>query len=219
VASASTEEREHGSLPIVRPFAACAATMASADFSPRRSCELRRPFQAQGEISPGKNIGLRCTTAGFTLPRLGHEGFAITCPLALLGPASYPVSVRRPAALLPASFTLSSRSNALRFTSLAVTSSREDFHLQVDAHAGRTSESPPLRRDGLSDRLAGGPFFGGLGVAVLYAVMRVIAERKFRSWSSTLPNLARAAACASARLTSAGNCRLFSPPRAPRCCG
>jgi hypothetical protein len=28
------------------------------------------------------------------------------------------------------------------------------------------------------DRLAGGLFFGGLGVAILYAVMRVIMERK-----------------------------------------
>ncbi len=63
----------------------------------------------------------------------------MTCPLALLGTASYPVSVRRPAASLPASFTPSSRSDALRFASLAVTSLREDFHLQVDAHAGRTS--------------------------------------------------------------------------------
>src|SRR5262245_19579416 len=60
------------------------------------------------------------------------------CPLAPLGSAFYPVPVRRPAASLHASFTPASRSDALRFTSLAVTSSREDFHLQVNAHAGRT---------------------------------------------------------------------------------
>ena len=102
-------------------------------------------FQAQGEISPGKNIGLRCTTAGSTSPRLGHKGFAASCPLALLGSAFYPVPVRRPAASLPASFTPASRSDALRFASLAMTSSREDFHLQVDAHAGRTRNS---RREG-----------------------------------------------------------------------
>jgi hypothetical protein len=96
------------------------------------------PFRAQGEISPGKNIDLRCTTAGFTLLRFGHKSFAAACPLALLSLASYPVPVRRPAASFPASFTPSSRSDALRFASLAVTSSREDFHLQVDAHAGRT---------------------------------------------------------------------------------
>jgi hypothetical protein len=96
------------------------------------------PFQAQGEISPGKNIDLRCTTAGFTLPNLGHKSFAAVCPLALSSPAFYPVPVRRPAASFHASFTPSSRLDALRFPSLAVTSSREDFHLQVNAHAGRT---------------------------------------------------------------------------------
>src|SRR5450759_3509366 len=94
-------------------------------------------------ISPGKNIGLRCTTAGSTLPCLGHESFAASCPLALLGSASYPVPVRRPAASLPASFTPASRNDALRFASLVMTSSREDSHLQVDAHAGRTRKRPP----------------------------------------------------------------------------
>jgi len=107
-----------------------------------RPARLRQtsPFQAQGEISPGKNIGFRCATAGSTPPRLGHESFAVLCPLALLGAASYPVPVRRPAASLPTSFTPSSRPGALWFASLAVTSSREDFHLQVDAHAGRTKK-------------------------------------------------------------------------------
>src|SRR5258707_814271 len=64
-------------------------------------------------------------------------------PPALLGSASYPVPVRRPAASLPASFTPSSRSDALRFASLAVTSLRKDFHPQVDAHAGRTKQKGP----------------------------------------------------------------------------
>jgi hypothetical protein len=32
----------------------------------------------------------------------------------------------------------------LRFASLAVVSSREDFHLQDGAHAGRTMKKPPL---------------------------------------------------------------------------
>jgi hypothetical protein len=63
------------------------------------------PFQAQGELSPGKNIDLHCTTAGSTSPRLDHESFADASPLALLSAASYPVSVRRPAASRPTSFT------------------------------------------------------------------------------------------------------------------
>jgi hypothetical protein len=125
------------------------------DFNPPDSCAAQRTLwplltsrskglaatvalSGASEISPGKNIDLRCTTAGSTSPCLGHESFAVTCPLALLGSAFYPVPVRRPAASLPASFTPASRSDALRFTSLAVTSSREDFHLQVNAHAGRT---------------------------------------------------------------------------------
>jgi len=38
----------------------------------------------------------------------------------------------------------SSLNDALRFTSLAVTSSREDFRLQVDARAGRTKQKDRL---------------------------------------------------------------------------
>jgi len=96
------------------------------------------PFQAQGEISPGKNIDLHRTAAGSTSPCLGHKSFAVIGPLALLGAASYPMSVRQPAASLPASFTPPSRIDALRLASFAVTSSPEDSHLQVNAHAGRT---------------------------------------------------------------------------------
>jgi hypothetical protein len=96
------------------------------------------PFQAQSEISPGKNIDLRCAIAGSTSLHFGHKSFAIIGSLALFGSASYPVPVRRLATPFPASFTPASRSDALRFPSLAVTSSREDFHLQINAHAGRT---------------------------------------------------------------------------------
>ena len=66
--------------------------MASADFSLRVSTS---PFQALGEISPGKNTLLHRTTAGFTPPCLGHKSFAASSPLALLGSASYPILVHR----------------------------------------------------------------------------------------------------------------------------
>src|SRR5215208_5823730 len=147
--------RSRLALLLVRSFAgASPATMTSADFSPPRYAAS--PFQAQEEISPGKSLGLRGAAAGSTPPCLGHESFAITCSLALRSDAFYPVPVRRPAASRPASFTLASRSNALRFASLAVTSSREDLHLQVDAHAGRTGRiaSPAARNDGWARRLA-----------------------------------------------------------------
>ena len=59
------------------------------------------PFQAQGEVSPGKNALLPHTTAGFTPLPVGHESFAVFGPLALVGSALYPVSVRRPMGYLP----------------------------------------------------------------------------------------------------------------------
>src|SRR5690606_24923357 len=72
------------------------ATTASADFSLRsRYPYPASPFQARGEISPGKNDGLPRTTAGSTPLCFGRESFAVIGPLALLGSASYPVSVRR----------------------------------------------------------------------------------------------------------------------------
>jgi hypothetical protein len=113
-----------------------AATTASADFSLDLSAS---PFQAQGEISPGKNALLHCTTAGFTPLRLDHESFAESCPLALLGNAFYPVLVHRLAVSLYASSPHSVALMQLRFASFAVINLREDFHLQECARAGRTS--------------------------------------------------------------------------------
>ena len=75
-----------------------AATMASADFSLRVSTSA---FQPSGESSPGKNALLHCTTAGFTPLRLGHQSFAVSCPIALLGSAFYPVLVHRLAVYAP----------------------------------------------------------------------------------------------------------------------
>src|SRR5690606_32662221 len=66
-----------------------------------RSGSAPSPFQTQSEISPGKNALLRCTTAGSTPLRLDHESFAVSCPLALLGSAFYPILVHRLAAYAP----------------------------------------------------------------------------------------------------------------------
>lgn len=65
-----------------------------------RSGSTPSPFQAQGEISPGKNAFLHRTTAGSTPPPLGHESFAVHGPLALVT-ASYPVLVHRHAVYAP----------------------------------------------------------------------------------------------------------------------
>ena len=70
-------------LPLLRPLLTSRSSFALS------------PFQAQGEISPGKNAHLHRTTAASTPPRLGHKSFAVTCPLALLGNAFYAVLVHR----------------------------------------------------------------------------------------------------------------------------
>jgi hypothetical protein len=117
-----------------------APTTASADFSLRLAPS---PFQAQGEISPGKNALLPCTTAGLRRLILDHKSFAVRCPLALIGTASYPVLVHRLAVSLHTSSPRSVALPQLCFTSLAVVSSRRDFHPQECAHAGRTTQKGP----------------------------------------------------------------------------
>ena len=75
---------------------------------------------------------------------LGRESFAVICPLALLGNASYPVSVRRlDGFATPLLSTLPSRKGALRFASVPTTKFREDFHLLTTVHAGHTNEAGP----------------------------------------------------------------------------
>jgi hypothetical protein len=103
------------------------------------------PFQAQGEISPGKNVFLPRTTAGSTFLSFDHQGFVATGPLASLGAASYPVFVHRPAVSLPASSPRSVALSQLQFASIRMVSFRGDFHPQDDIHAGRTRSAarPP----------------------------------------------------------------------------
>jgi hypothetical protein len=131
-------------LPLVRPFACGTASPPSHRLlRPRltsRSGSTPLPFQAQGEISPGKNALLHCTTAGSTPLPLDHESFAVIGPLALVGNAFYPVLVHRPAASLHASSPHSVALMQLRFASLVVINSRWDLHPQECAHAGRTNE-------------------------------------------------------------------------------
>ena len=68
----------------------------------------------------------------------GRESFAVSCPLALTGAASYPVPVRQPTGSLPASFSAPLTVGALRLASVPTTKFREDFHLRTIAHAGHT---------------------------------------------------------------------------------
>ncbi|WP_207389750.1 hypothetical protein, partial [Stutzerimonas kirkiae] len=103
-----------------------------------RSGSTPLPFQDRGEISPGKNALLLCTTAGFTPLPLDHQSFAVACPLALLGSAFYPVLVHRLADYALRFLPTLVAFTQLRFTSFAVISLRWDLHPQECAHAGRT---------------------------------------------------------------------------------
>ena len=95
-----------------------------------RSGSSPSPFQAQGEISPGKN-------ASFTAqpPHLRHLALTTRASQSLAcSPCSAAPQMRF--VFLDSRFTLHASSprsvtlTQLRFTSLAVVSSREDFHLQ-----------------------------------------------------------------------------------------
>ena len=103
-----------------------------------RSGAAPSPFQARGEISPGKNAILHRTAVAFTSPGPDHKSFAVTCLLALPDAASDALRVPRLAVSIHASSPRSVALTQLRFSSLAVVSSRENLHLQDRAHAGRT---------------------------------------------------------------------------------
>jgi hypothetical protein len=83
-------------------------------------------------------------------PSLGRESFAASGPLALLDSASYPISVRRLADSLAASFNGPLTVAALRFTWVATTNSPGDSHPQAIVHAGhtRTPRAPHDARGG-----------------------------------------------------------------------
>ena len=108
------------SLLLVRPFTGSRQLLRPLLTS--HSGSSPSPFQAQSEISPGKNALFHCTTAGFTPPPFGHKSFAVACPLALVGTAFDPVLVHRPAASLHASSPHSVTLMQLRFAPLTVTS-------------------------------------------------------------------------------------------------
>src|SRR5260370_26945613 len=77
---------------------------------------------------------------------LGRESFAVSCPLALLGAACYPVRVPRPADALAASFGAPLTVGAWRSAWVVTTNSPEDFHLQSIVHAGRNRDRRQRRR-------------------------------------------------------------------------
>ncbi len=59
----------------------------------------RSPFRDEARSPQVTLLDCPCTSAGFTWLPLDRESFAANCPLALVGPACYPVFVRHPAGL------------------------------------------------------------------------------------------------------------------------
>ena len=82
------EDCRRFTLPVVRPFAARAATMASADFSLRRPCSQRRPFGRKARPPWVRAPTFAARPPDLRRLSLGHESFAIIGSLALLGAAS-----------------------------------------------------------------------------------------------------------------------------------
>jgi len=121
-------------VPLVRPF----ASPLLRPLLTSRSGSSPSPFQAQARSPQVRTRSFPAQPPDLRRPSLGHNGFAVSCPLALLDVASYPVLVHRLAVSLHASSPRSVALTQLRFALLAVASSQADFHRQDRAHAGRT---------------------------------------------------------------------------------
>ena len=107
-----------------------------------RSASPRRPFSHEARSPQVRTRSFPAQPPDLRRLILDHKSFAVHCLLALIGSAFYPILVHRLAVSLHASSPRSVTLPQLRFTSLAVVSLREDFHLQDRAHAGRTTKNP-----------------------------------------------------------------------------
>jgi hypothetical protein len=115
--------------------------------SPPPACSLTHGASSPIYLSMSVLLLLR-TAAGSTPLLLGRESFAVACPLALLGSASYPISFRRLADSLPAFFSAPVTLGALRFAWIATTNSPGDSHPRGIRHAGHTYETTRTVGDG-----------------------------------------------------------------------
>ena len=105
------------------------------------------------------------------------------CLFALIDCASYPVFVHRLTVSFRASFPRSVALTQLHFLSLTVVSSREDFHLQDRAHAGRT-HSQPAKAGELLSRLS---LFAGVDLSnLLYLKLLVLKGLHYIAATATI---------------------------------
>jgi len=100
-----------------------------------------------GQISRSKPDSLHRTPAGFTVLALDGSGLCDILPARPTSAASYPVSVRRVATLLHASFRRFLAVPPLRFASASPPSGcTGDFHPQAVGHVRHTGRCAPPRR-------------------------------------------------------------------------
>ena len=149
-----------------------------------RSASRRRAFTHKARSPRVRTHSFTARPPDLRRLILDHKSFATSGPLALIGTALYPVLVHRPAVSIHASSPRSVALSQLRFTSLAVVSSREDLHLQECARAGRTKKNGPV-----------GPFFAF--VLRLRTHMGVRSRRQLPYYCAAAAGAAAAAASSS----------------------
>ena len=117
-----------------------------------RSVSPRRPFRRKARSPQVRALAFPASPPDLRRLTLGRESFAVACPLALVGVASYPVSVRRLASSFPASFSV-----GLAASRLAVSLGPRD---QVPRGLSPPSQSPcwAHKRDGRSNLWSDRPF-------------------------------------------------------------
>ena len=135
-------------LPIVRAFAACAATMPSADFCPALERLATFPVTQDGS---GRSPEVSSTAFDAQPPDLPpvplmDMGFAVICQLTRHRRPRHPVFVHRLAPLLHASFRPRLTTTPLRFAMTSPPSGcQRDFHPQAVEHARHTKKTGDLR--------------------------------------------------------------------------
>ena len=111
-----------------------------------RPCSHLSPRRDTRQISRGKSDSLPRTPARFTAMNLDGYGLRSVLLARPIMTASYPVSVRRDAISLHASFRRSLAVPPLRFTRASPPSGcTGDFHPQAAGHARHTGRFAPLR--------------------------------------------------------------------------
>src|SRR3954464_493957 len=135
----------------VRAFGRRAGLLCPLLTSAPRSGSLSAPSVPEDtvQISWGKPRSLPRTPAGFTVLALDGYGLCDFLPARPTSAASYPVSVRRVAILLHASFRRSLAVPPLRFARASPPSGcTGDFHPQAAGHAQHTGRCAPALRAG-----------------------------------------------------------------------